>query len=225
VSPVPNLGKTTRSPQSDLTPWILTLILDHESIFFQEWIKLRFPEKLKKFKEISFLVLTLTMSKLVGRFFFQILWTSQNIWTLRWFWIGIFIYIHHSNDFFLGKDTCRGDSGGPLVLKLGPYKTYYQMGIVSFGFEGVCGNGRPAIYTRLTSYLEWIQASLEPWLMQMVTSLIFCLLKWFLSTYATVGTTFFHSKTIILKIWCTGTPEFCHTGQTLIFQTDKLATT
>ena len=25
VSPVPNLGKTTRSPQSDLTPWILTL--------------------------------------------------------------------------------------------------------------------------------------------------------------------------------------------------------
>ena len=25
VSPVPNLGKTTQSPQSDLTPWILTL--------------------------------------------------------------------------------------------------------------------------------------------------------------------------------------------------------
>ena len=25
VSPVPNLGKTTRSPQSNLTPWILTL--------------------------------------------------------------------------------------------------------------------------------------------------------------------------------------------------------
>ena len=25
VSPVLNLGKTTRSPQSDLTPWILTL--------------------------------------------------------------------------------------------------------------------------------------------------------------------------------------------------------
>jgi secreted trypsin-like serine protease len=36
------------------------------------------------------------------------------------------------------------------------------MGIVSFGFEGICGNGRPAIYTRLASYLEWIQASLEP---------------------------------------------------------------
>ena len=27
MSPVPNLGKTTRSPQSDLTPWILTLHL------------------------------------------------------------------------------------------------------------------------------------------------------------------------------------------------------
>ena len=25
VCPVPNLGKTMRSPQSDLTPWILTL--------------------------------------------------------------------------------------------------------------------------------------------------------------------------------------------------------
>ena len=25
VSPVPNLGKMTQSPQSDLTPWILTL--------------------------------------------------------------------------------------------------------------------------------------------------------------------------------------------------------
>ena len=69
--------------------------------------------------------------------------------------------LYHQND-FLGKDTCRGDSGGPLVLKLGQYKTYYQMGIVSFGFEGICGNGRPAIYTRLAFYLEWIQASLEP---------------------------------------------------------------
>ena len=27
VSPVPNLGKTTRSPKSDLTPWILTLLI------------------------------------------------------------------------------------------------------------------------------------------------------------------------------------------------------
>ena len=27
VSAVPNLGKTTRSPQSDVTPWILTLVL------------------------------------------------------------------------------------------------------------------------------------------------------------------------------------------------------
>ena len=69
--------------------------------------------------------------------------------------------LYHQND-FSGKDTCRGDSGGPLVLKLGQYKTYYQIGIVSFGFEGICGNGRPAIYTRLASYLEWIQASLEP---------------------------------------------------------------
>ena len=164
------------------------------------------------------------MSKLGGRFFSNFVDISEYLnFALV---LNRYFYIYTSFQwFFLGKDTCRGDSGGPLVLKLGPYKTYYQMGIVSFGFEGICGNGRPAIYTRLASYLEWIQASLEPWLMQMVTSLIFCLLKWFLSTYATVGITFFHSKTIILRIWCTGTPEFCHTGQTLIFQTDKLATT
>ena len=97
------------------------------------------------------------------------------------------------------------------------------MGIVSFGFEGICGNGRPAIYTRLASYLEWIQASLEPWLMQMATSLIFCLKVVFF--YATSGNNFFRSKTAILNIWCTGTPEFGHTVQSLIFQTDKLVTT
>ena len=67
-----------------------------------------------------------------------------------------------------------------MVLKLGQYKTYYQIGIVSFGFEGICGNGRPAIYTRLASYLEWIEASLEPWLMQMATSFTS---RWFSQCY------------------------------------------
>ena len=32
VSPVPNLGKTPRLPQSDLTPWILTLGAGHMAI-------------------------------------------------------------------------------------------------------------------------------------------------------------------------------------------------
>ena len=38
MSPVPNFGKTTRSPQSDLTPWILTLgnqdLASHQSSEF-----------------------------------------------------------------------------------------------------------------------------------------------------------------------------------------------
>ena len=43
VSPVPNLGKTTRSPpQSDLTPWILTLMAKQQQWFLQktaeEWL-------------------------------------------------------------------------------------------------------------------------------------------------------------------------------------------
>ena len=35
VSPVPNLGKTTRSPQSDLTPWILTLVKSKRNYLVQ----------------------------------------------------------------------------------------------------------------------------------------------------------------------------------------------
>ena len=34
MSPVPNLGKTTRSPQSYLTPWILTLLWNLQNLHF-----------------------------------------------------------------------------------------------------------------------------------------------------------------------------------------------
>jgi trypsin len=53
-----------------------------------------------------------------------------------------------------GKDTCQGDSGGPLfshesgVLKL--------VGITSFG-KGCAQRGRPAVYTRVSHYVSWIQ--------------------------------------------------------------------
>ncbi len=36
-----------------------------------------------------------------------------------------------------------------------------QVGIVSFG-RLTCGDGRPAIYTRVTEYMEWIVRQLEP---------------------------------------------------------------
>jgi len=59
----------------------------------------------------------------------------------------------------LGKDSCTGDSGGPLVKIFD--STYYQVGVVSFGSRK-CGNGVPAMYTRISGFVDWIRESLEP---------------------------------------------------------------
>lgn len=45
------------------------------------------------------------------------------------------------------------DSGGPLVIKSAGS---IQVGIVSFGKQH-CETGSPAVYTRVTSYLDWIE--------------------------------------------------------------------
>lgn len=55
-------------------------------------------------------------------------------------------------------DACRGDSGGPLqILKEGVAEghMYELFGIASFGKS--CGAGVPAIYTRVSSYVKWIE--------------------------------------------------------------------
>ncbi|MDO8732389.1 MAG: trypsin-like serine protease [Actinomycetota bacterium] len=54
-------------------------------------------------------------------------------------------------------DACQGDSGGPLVVAL-PVPTL--AGVVSFGTE--CAKaGYPGLYTRLTTFLPWLQSQFD----------------------------------------------------------------
>ncbi|XP_037817079.1 brachyurin-like [Lucilia sericata] len=53
------------------------------------------------------------------------------------------------------KSTCNGDSGGPLVYKDGDVN--YVIGATSFGILLGCEKGWPGVFTRVTSYLDWIE--------------------------------------------------------------------
>ncbi|GJQ66610.1 hypothetical protein Trydic_g4582 [Trypoxylus dichotomus] len=50
-----------------------------------------------------------------------------------------------------GRGSCSGDSGGPLIAN------NTQVGIVSFGIGLGCQFGWPSAFTRVTSYLNWIE--------------------------------------------------------------------
>lgn len=54
-----------------------------------------------------------------------------------------------------GLDTCQGDSGGPLSVqhKGSRLPRLEQVGIVSWGY----GCGDIGIYTRVSTYYQWIQ--------------------------------------------------------------------
>lgn len=54
------------------------------------------------------------------------------------------------------SDTCQGDSGGPLQIQNNPDSEVYSIvGITSFGLG--CGSKFPGVYTRVSSYLDWIE--------------------------------------------------------------------
>ncbi|KAG6456929.1 hypothetical protein O3G_MSEX010040 [Manduca sexta] len=56
------------------------------------------------------------------------------------------------------KGTCDGDSGGPLTVIVNNQRV--QIGVVSFGPPSGCEFGEPSVYTRLTSFLNWLQAQM-----------------------------------------------------------------
>lgn len=57
-----------------------------------------------------------------------------------------------------GKDSCQGDSGGPLMLpqRFGTEFYYFQVGVVSYGI-GCARAEVPGVYTRVASFVDWIQ--------------------------------------------------------------------
>jgi secreted trypsin-like serine protease len=51
---------------------------------------------------------------------------------------------------------CPGDNGGPMTVTDAQGRTF-QVGVLSFMSILGCQAGRPAVYTRVSQYLQWIQ--------------------------------------------------------------------
>ncbi|KAJ8672960.1 hypothetical protein QAD02_004221 [Eretmocerus hayati] len=63
-----------------------------------------------------------------------------------------------AGDTVLGQDSCQGDSGGPLMAPKN--LTFYLIGVVSSGYK--CAEpGFPGIYTRVTSFLDFIASNMK----------------------------------------------------------------
>lgn len=54
-----------------------------------------------------------------------------------------------------GKDACGGDSGGPLVMTIN--ERVRLVGLVAFGGSRCGHSTTPGVFTRVSSYLPWIQ--------------------------------------------------------------------
>ncbi|XP_037045367.1 brachyurin-like [Bradysia coprophila] len=58
-----------------------------------------------------------------------------------------------------GRGACSGDSGGPMTTRTAGGQTLL-VGVVSFGFTPRCELSVPSIFTRTTSYINWLQANI-----------------------------------------------------------------
>uniref|UniRef100_A0A336LL72 CSON013639 protein n=1 Tax=Culicoides sonorensis TaxID=179676 RepID=A0A336LL72_CULSO len=57
------------------------------------------------------------------------------------------------------NSVCSGDSGGPLVLK--EKNTFTLVGVVSWGRIPCGARDRPGVFTRVSSYIDWIQKNMK----------------------------------------------------------------
>lgn len=61
-----------------------------------------------------------------------------------------------------GKDTCYGDSGGPIqVITPRNQCIFHIVGVTSFG-KACAAKNTAGVYTRVSSYLDWIEANVWP---------------------------------------------------------------
>lgn len=60
----------------------------------------------------------------------------------------------------LRMDACQGDSGGPLQIPEPDSSLFSIVGVISYGIG--CGSKYPGIYTRVYSYLNWIEEVVWP---------------------------------------------------------------
>ncbi|XP_052132727.1 brachyurin-like [Frankliniella occidentalis] len=58
------------------------------------------------------------------------------------------------------KGTCEGDSGGPLVVYEKDGKPTL-VGLTSFGISLGCEVSWPSVFTRVSSYVDWIEAGIK----------------------------------------------------------------
>ena len=56
-------------------------------------------------------------------------------------------------------DTCQGDSGGPIQIEKDGQ--FFIVGITSYG-KGCGSPGIPGIYTRVSSFIDWIEERIWP---------------------------------------------------------------